>query len=165
VAFSALLHPTWRLLQPEWHQEHPHALQGRCPGQCYRSYATVANLIFKDFARPAENCRCARFADSDLDTSNLRIVQAFEQQQMTTVVYNDNYNRGFAFCCLRFCRCSDLLCGVKRSTFFMGNSGFAAVASDNNKVNVSRVIGLICAISRPRRHAPYISLHNSIGCA
>src|SRR5213080_4406760 len=39
-------------------------LQGRRSGQSQSSYATVADLIFKYFAGPSENCCGARLADS-----------------------------------------------------------------------------------------------------
>jgi hypothetical protein len=92
-------------------------LQGRCPGQRQRSYATVANLLFKDFARPAENCRCARFADSNLNTGDLRVVESLQQQQMTPVVYNNDDNRGAAFFRLGLSHGRDFLRSIEREHF------------------------------------------------
>src|SRR5262249_15236825 len=50
-------------------------LQSRRTGQGQRGYATLADLIFKHFARPVENCRRPRFADSNLYAGNLGVVE------------------------------------------------------------------------------------------
>src|SRR5438477_3538023 len=68
-------------------------LQRRRSGQSQSSYATVADLIFKDFAGPSENCCGARLADSSLYAGNLSVVQSLEQQQMSAVIHDDDYNR------------------------------------------------------------------------
>src|SRR5438046_10000206 len=50
-------------------------LQRRRSGQSQSSYATGADLIFKYFAGPSENCRGARLADSNLHAGHLCVVK------------------------------------------------------------------------------------------
>src|SRR5215472_1237937 len=64
-------------------------LQWRRPGQSQRRYASVANLVFKHFARPSKNCCRARFANANLNARDLRLVESFQQQQITAVVHNN----------------------------------------------------------------------------
>src|ERR1051326_4163703 len=54
-------------------------LQRRCPRQRQRSYTPVTHLIFKHFARPAEDRRSSRFANANLNARNLRIVEPLQQ--------------------------------------------------------------------------------------
>src|SRR5207248_11366666 len=95
-------------------------LQRRRSWQSKSSYATLADLIFKYFAGPSENCRGARLADSNLHAGNLSFVQSLEQQQMSAIIHNDDYNRRatlFSFGLRRGC---DFLCSVEREHFFHG---------------------------------------------
>src|SRR5205814_3292821 len=68
-------------------------LQRRRSGQSQSSYATVADLIFKYFAGPPENCCGARLANSNLHAGNLSVVQSLEQQQVAAIIYDDDHNR------------------------------------------------------------------------
>src|SRR5437763_10535742 len=93
-------------------------LQWRRSGQSQSSYATVADLIFKYFAGPSENCRGARLADSNLHAGNLSVVQSFEQQQMSAIIHDDDYNRRATLFCFGLRRGSDFLCGLKCEHIF-----------------------------------------------
>src|SRR5438094_4373639 len=99
-------------------------LQRRRSGQSQSSYATVADLIFKYFAGPAENCRGARLADSNLNAGDLRVVESLQEQHMTAVVHNDNYNGGATLFCFGLRRGRDFLCSVEREHFFHGQIRF-----------------------------------------
>src|SRR6059058_4213550 len=77
-------------------------LQRRRSGQSQSSYATVADLIFKDFAGPSENCCGARLADSNLYAGNLSVVQSLEQQQMPAIIHEDDHNRRATLFCFGF---------------------------------------------------------------
>src|SRR5207245_1633456 len=65
------------------------ALQRRGTGERQRRNAPVADLVFEHFAGPPEDCRRPRLADADVDARNLGIVEAFEQEQVTSVVDDD----------------------------------------------------------------------------
>src|SRR5436189_4920471 len=95
-------------------------LQRRRSGQSQSSYATVADLIFKYFAGPSENCRGARLADSNLHAGNLSVVQSLEQQQMSAIIHDDDYNRRATLFCFGLRRGCDFFCSVEREHFFYG---------------------------------------------
>src|SRR5213080_237752 len=95
-------------------------LQRRRSGQSQSSYATVADLIFKYFAGSSENCCGARLADSNLHAGNLSVVQSLEQQQMSAIIHNDDYNCRATLFSFGLRRCCDFLCSVEREHFFHG---------------------------------------------
>lgn len=74
------------------------------------SDAAVLDLIFKLFTGPAENRGSARFADSDVDARDLRIVKPFKDNGIPAVVHDDDHDRCVSL--LRLC-----LCG---SGYFLG---------------------------------------------
>src|SRR5438874_2528763 len=124
------------------------ALQRRRSGQSQSSYATVADLIFKDFAWPSENCRGARLADSNLHAGNLSVVQSLEQQQMSAIIHDGDYNRRATLFCFGLRRRSDFPAVRTVSTFFTGNCAFTAAEKDNDKASASRKMRFICSIGR-----------------
>src|SRR5204863_3332460 len=95
-------------------------LQWRRSGQSQSSYATVADLIFKYFAGPSENCRGARLADSNLHAGNLSVVQSLKQQQMSAIIHNDDYNRRATLFSFGLRRGRDFLWGFKSKHLFYG---------------------------------------------
>src|SRR5438067_6714686 len=93
-------------------------LQRRRSGQSHSSYATVADLIFKYFAGASENCCGARLANSNLHAGNLSVVQSLEQQQVSAIIYDDDYNRRATFFCFGLRRGCDFLRSVEREHTF-----------------------------------------------
>src|SRR5262249_39796264 len=117
------------------------ALQWRRTRQGERCDATLAYLIFKYFAQSTENRCCPCFADSNFNAGDLRIIQTLEQQQVTTVIHENDDNRGAAFFRFCFCRGRDFLCGFKREDLFYRQVCFNRSAQktkgDDQKSNLS----------------------------
>jgi len=93
------------------------ALQRSGPGQRQRRDPAVAHLIFENFARPTKDCRCARFSDTNLHARNLGIVEAFQKQQMTAVVHDDDYDSGATLLGFSFSDGSDFFRRIERQHF------------------------------------------------
>ena len=51
-------------------------LQRRCTWQNERSYAPLADLIFKHLTWASDNRRCSRFTNSNLDARDLCVVES-----------------------------------------------------------------------------------------
>jgi len=95
-------------------------LQRRCSGQGQRRYATVTHLIFEYFAGPSKNRCGACLSDSNLDAGNLSVVQSLEQQQVSAVVHDYDYNRRATLFRFGLRRGRDFLGSVEREHFFHG---------------------------------------------
>ena len=93
------------------------ALQRSGPGQRQRRDPAVAHLILKDFARPPENSCGPRFADADFNACNLSIVQAFQDQHVTTIIYDHDHNSCATFLCFGLRGGCDLLRDLERQHF------------------------------------------------
>jgi hypothetical protein len=93
------------------------ALQRSGPWQRQGRDPALAHLILKDFARPPENSCGPRFADAYFNACNLSIVQAFQDQHVTTIIYDHDHNSCATFLCFGLRGGCDLLRDLERQHF------------------------------------------------
>jgi len=93
------------------------ALQRSGPWQRQGRDRAVAHLILKDFARPPENSRGPRFADSDFNACHLSIVEPFQEQHVTAIIHNHYHDSGATSLCFGLRGGCDLLRDLERQHF------------------------------------------------
>jgi hypothetical protein len=84
------------------HEERDATLERGCTREHQRCDPTFANLVLEDFARPAEDRRRPRLADSHLHARHLGVVQPLQEEDMASVVHHDDHHGGPAFQRFRF---------------------------------------------------------------
>ena len=93
------------------------ALQRGRAGQRNRRNAAIAHLIFENFARPTKDCCGPRFADPDFNACHLSIIEPFQEQHVTTIIYDHDHNSCATFLCFGLRGGCDLLRYLERQHF------------------------------------------------
>jgi len=78
------------------------------------SAATRADLVLEVFTRPAKDGGGPGFADSDFHAGHLCVIEAMQDEQVSTVIHDANHHGGASSDRFRFGRRGDLLRRVQR---------------------------------------------------